>query len=204
MVNESPLHTPLRVAVTGGIGSGKSYACRAIEAAGYPVFYCDDEAKRIVRTAPAVRTALTALVGEGLYAPDGTLQKSLLSAYLCRGREAAAQVDAVVHPRVGAAFLAWCGRQSARVVFMECALLFEAGFDGYVDRVVALSVNEGTRLRRVMARDGIGETAARRWMALQWREEEKLRRAHYVLRNNEGDDLPAAVAQLLQGLQQLV
>ena len=92
------------VGITGGIGSGKSYVCRQLEAAGHPVFYCDDEAKRIIRTDAAVRRELSAVVGSEVYDAGGRLVKSVLAAWLCRGRDYAARVDAIVHPRVAAAF----------------------------------------------------------------------------------------------------
>lgn len=192
---------PVRVAVTGGIGSGKSHVCRRLEAAGYAVFYCDDEAKRIIRTDPFVRRELTALVGQGLYAPDGTLVKSLLAAYLCGGPQQAARVDAVVHPRVALAFNGWAAARAAagdRVVFMECALLFESGFDRLVHFTAAVTVSPAVRLRRLMARDGISEEKACAWMALQLPEEEKRRRARFLL-CNEGDEarLAADIAAML-------
>lgn len=99
----------LRVGITGGIGSGKSYICKRLEEAGHRVFYCDDEAKRIMRTHPDVRRELTALVGPDLYsAEDASLQKSVMRAYLCQGEEYAERVNAVVHPRVAQAYSDFC------------------------------------------------------------------------------------------------
>lgn len=198
--NTSCSSQPVRVAVTGGIGSGKSYVCRRLEAAGHPVFYCDDEAKRIIRTDSHVRCELTSLVGPDLYSPDGTLTKPVLAAYLCGGPRQAARVDAIVHPRVAQAFEAWAAAQADdhAVVFMECALLFEAGFDRLVHFAAAVTVPPAVRLERLMARDHISEEKARAWMALQLPEEEKCRRAHFLLCNG-GDDrrLDADIAAML-------
>ncbi len=240
----------LRVAVTGGIGSGKSYLCKRIEAAGHPVFYCDDEAKRIIRTDPEVRGELRRLAGEGVYDADGRLVKHVLAAYLCRGREYAARVDAIVHPRVARAFakrakemetqagadfsqnrdiaagtlrtpgtapaletdasptpasflrlfpqrdgsgrpqpvpariedvLAAC--PAGRVLFMECALLYESGFDRLVHRTLLVHVAAETQVRRVMERDGVSREAALSWMALQLGEDDRLSRADVVIDN---------------------
>ena len=99
-------------AITGGIGSGKSFYCRQLEAAGFPIFYCDDEAKRIIRTSEVVRRELTALVGDDVYDAEGCLQKPVLAAFICRGKEFAAQVDAIVHPRVAEAFQIWAAEQT--------------------------------------------------------------------------------------------
>lgn len=206
----------LRIAVTGGIGSGKSFVCSRLEAAGHRVFYCDDEAKRIIRTDPAVRKELSALVGPEVYDAEGRLVKSVLAAYLCRGRDHSRRVDSVVHPRVARAFERLCASLTPplgcsavlpppaagaprpltveqlcalppeAVVFMECALLFESGFDRLVDAAVLVHVSAETQTRRLMARDGISRGQARAWMALQLSEGERLRRAAYVIDNEEG------------------
>ena len=70
---------PQRIALTGGIGSGKSYVCQTIARTGAPIFYADDEAKRIIRTDPQVRAALIALVGPETYDAEGRLVKSTLA-----------------------------------------------------------------------------------------------------------------------------
>lgn len=197
--------TPRLIAITGGIASGKSFVCSRLEATGHRVFYCDNEAKHIIRTDPEVKEALCSLVGKEVYNKEGGLNKAILAAYLCRGKEYAARVDSIVHPRVAEAF-----RQIAKEIpsaqqnlslprqlsietlsslppkstlFMECALLFESGFDRLVDCSVLVSVSDSTRLRRLMKRDGITQVQAEHWMALQMTEAEKLRRADCVIDN---------------------
>lgn len=177
------------IGITGGIGSGKSLVCRMLEEHGYAVFYCDDEAKRIVRSDTQVRGALSQLI-DGVYAADGTLQKSVLAAYLCRGADHAARVDAIVHPAVRRAFIAWAKRQTAERVFMECALLFESGFDRLCHQTVLVYAPTDVRLQRVMQRDGVSREQALRWMALQMPEEEKHRRAHNIIYNAREGEKP--------------
>lgn len=203
------------LAITGGIASGKSTVCRQLEAAGLSIFYCDDEAKRIIRSHPQVREELKALVGNEVYDAEGKLVKSVLAAYLCRGKECAKRVDAIVHPRVAEAWtarvkahasahLAPCNSQAlstqhlprqvsvedlcalppASTLVMECALLFESGFDALVDQSVLIHVSASTQLTRLMQRDSISEAKAREWIALQLPEEEKMRRATFILCND--------------------
>ncbi len=201
----------LRIGITGGIASGKSYVCARLAAAGHTIFYCDDVAKHIIRTDPAVKAVLKRVVGPSVYDAEGRLVKRVLAAWLCRGKAAAAQVDAIVHPRVAAAFReevdaanrrveeigeplpdlprevtieTLAALPPRRVLFMECALLFESGFDRLVDRSVLVHVSAATQEERLMARDGIDRAAAREWIALQLSEDEKLRRADALLRND--------------------
>lgn len=185
-----------RIGVTGGIGSGKSYVCRLIEKAGYPVFYCDKEAKSIIRTDPEVCSALRRLVGEDVYAADGSLVKAVLARYICQGKAQAERVDAVVHPRVRDAFLRWCAAQEERQVFMECALLFEAGFDRLVDAVALVAAPQELRVRRVMERDGASREKVLEWMALQMSEEEKARRSDFIIENGGGNSLKEQLESL--------
>lgn len=202
---------PLRIGITGGIGSGKSYICRQLEAAGFPIFYCDDVAKHIIRTNPEVKAALKALVGSEVYDAEGKLVKSVLAAYLCRGKEFSNQVDHIVHPKVAEAFLAFAQEHAqskassphqldiptnkqitldalkalptSSTVFMECALLFESGFDRLVHHTVLIHVSHETQISRLMQRDHIDREKALHWIALQLSEDEKMQRADAYLNN---------------------
>ena len=178
---------PHTIGITGGIGSGKSHVCRRLIAMGYPVFFCDDEAKAIICSDADVRRDLTALVGPAVYDAEGRLDKAVLAAYLCGGCEQAARVDAIVHPRVAERFRQWAEQQTAPLAFMECALLFEIGFERLVGRTAAVVADEEVRLQRVMQRDGVSAEKARAWMALQWPEAKKTDKADYLIHNN-GDD----------------
>lgn len=176
--------------ITGGIGSGKSFICSILESHGFPVFYCDPIAKAIIRNDLEVRRELAALVGQDVYTDNG-LNKPVLAAYLCKGPAYAKQVDEIVHPRVAQAFLKWKESANAPVVFMECALLFESGFDLLVDRTIQVTVPEHVRIRRVMQRDCISEEKAKAWMNLQMPEEEKVQRANYqIINDGEAPILP--------------
>ena len=199
---------PLRIGITGGIGSGKSYICHRLEQAGHRIFYCDDEAKRIIRTHPDVMNELRALVGPQVYDANGGLNKSVLAAYLCRGRNYSQRVDRIVHPCVAEAFRQFCAVQQPAVAahfvaphdkcvpiealrqlpasgggFMECALLFESGFDRLVDCSVLVHVSAQTQLQRLMARDHISAQKAQSWIDLQLSESEKMVRADAYIVN---------------------
>jgi len=174
----------MHYAVTGGIASGKSWFCTKLRNHGNEVYSCDDAAKRIIRTDTEVRKELTAIVGNDLYSADGTLQKHVLAAYITSSQTHAAKVNAVVHPRVAADYRSWQSAQQTQHTFMECALLFESGFDKLVDRTILIYAREATRLRRLMKRDGITAEQARRWMALQMPEAEKKRRADIIIPND--------------------
>lgn len=188
---------PATIAITGGIGSGKSAVCRYLEATGAPIFYADDEAKRIIRTDPVVKAALRQLVGEAVYDETGQLVKSVLAAFLCKGKAYSQQVDAIVHPRVGEAWQAFVAdHQAYTYIYMECAILFETGFDRFVDYTLGVHCPLEERIRRVMQRDGVERATVLRWMALQWDDESVRSRCTATLLSDHIDNIPLRVAEL--------
>ena len=211
--NQPPV---LCIGITGGIGSGKSYICQQLEATGHTVFYCDKEAKNIIRHDPEVMDKLRELVGPDVYNEKGELVKSVLAAFLCKGKNFSRQVDAIVHPKVAEAFhqkalamgavieqrcstpnhTTTCAQLKgeielenlqqmppANTLFMECALLFESGFDILVDASVLVHVSAETQITRLMNRDQISREKAQAWIDLQLSEAEKMQRATAYLIN---------------------
>ena len=92
------------VAITGGIGGGKSYVCRLLGERGIRVYDCDAAAKRLMRTSRTLQEQLSSLVGVDLF-PGGQLQKPLLRQYLLQSRDHGRVIDDIVHPAVAEDFL---------------------------------------------------------------------------------------------------
>lgn len=167
----------MRIAITGGIGSGKSYLCRLLQQDyGIEIFNCDIVAKHIIATHAEVHQALAALIEGETAAP--ALTKEALGAYIRQSPEHAARVNAIVHPRVAEAF------EHSGMEWMECAILYESGFDRLVDSVVVVTCPAEERIRRIMARDHCSADTARRWLALQMTDEERMARADYHIVND--------------------
>jgi dephospho-CoA kinase len=192
-------NNPLKIGVTGGIGSGKSYVCNLLRRQGYPVFDCDSEAKHLMLSSPDVRHRLQVLVPDA-YLPDGTLNKCAIAAYLFADATHAARINAVVHPAVADAFDRWSCEQDAPVVFMECAILYEAHFDTRVDKVLLVDAPESLRLQRATVRDGATPEQIQARMAHQYPVEELRKRAHYTLQNNAESDVEAQIHVFLRTL----
>lgn len=191
------------IAITGGIGSGKSYVSVLLQAAGIPVYNTDNEAKRLMLSDEGIRQDLIALLGEGVYT-DGTLNKPMLASYLFAGPENAARINAIVHPRVKADFRRWMEEQEGQeIVGLECAILFEAGFADTVDAVVTVYAPQALRVERAMKRDGATEAQIRARIAAQMDDEEKCRLSDYIIYNDGSisleNQLSALVAQLKKG-----
>ncbi len=182
-MNPSPLQT---LGVTGGIGSGKSTVCRLLEALGARVFYADEVAKRLMAEDPALRQAIREAFGPESYGPDGRLNRAYLAKRVFHDPEALRQLNALVHPRVLAAFeqaREQATRDQVPLLVLEAALLFESGADRLVDHVLVVEAPEAERIRRVTERDGISPEQVRARMQHQLSPEELRRRADFVIEN---------------------
>ncbi len=184
--------------ITGGIGSGKSYVCKSLIDRGIPVFYTDDEARAEMRDNPIIHQQLVSLIGPEAIAPDGTPSKPVLRNYICQGPDNAAKVNAIVHPKVKERTARWCAAHTAApVVAIECALLFESGFQDLCDQVVTISAPLEVRISRVCQRDGITPAKAREWIALQMPQEEKERLADHTIINDGIQPLAPQIDRIL-------
>lgn len=188
----------VRLGVTGGIGSGKSYVLRLLAERGIPVYDSDSEAKRLMLVDAGIREGLTGLLGNDVYLPDGELNKPLISAYLFASVQNAERINAIVHPRVKAGFNRWASEQKAPIVALESAILFESGFEDVVDFVVTVCAPIEVRMHRVQERDGATEAQVRKRMAAQMDDEEKCKRSDFVILNDGNKPLGIQIDDLLQ------
>lgn len=190
----------LKVGVTGGIGSGKSYVCDLLRQKGYPVYACDEEAKRLMVEDTVLVSSLKALIGEDAYDEDGRLNKQSIATFLFSAAENARRINGIVHPRVKDDFLQWVRLQSSSVVFMESAILFESGFDAVVDTTLMIYAPLQVRLERVMRRDGISADMAMKRVEAQMADDEKLRLSDLMVVNDGVSDLDAQITEVVRYL----
>lgn len=187
----------ISIAITGGIGSGKSYVSSMLQKQGIPIYNADDEARRLMLSDEGIRQDLIALLGENVYV-DGILNKPMLASYLFADSGNAARINGIVHPRVKADFRRWLERQADKeVAGLECAILFEAGFEDTVDAVVMVYAPEALRVERAMKRDHATEAQIRARIAAQMDDEEKCRRSDYVIYNDGCIPLEEQLATLI-------
>lgn len=188
----------MKIGITGGIGSGKSFVCKLLAERGIVVYDCDDAAKRLMRNSPTLRYQLTKLIGPDTYdhSEDDvwTLNKAVVARFLLASATNAKAIDAIVHPAVFSDF------EQSGLDWMESAILYESGADRLVDRVIVVTVPEDIRIKRVMQRDKITEAKAREWIARQWSQDEVSRRADFEIVNDGHQKLQPQIAKILAKL----
>ena len=180
----------IRLGITGGIGSGKSYVAQMLQARwDVPVYDCDSEAKRLTAESDDIRTALTQLVGDHLW-QQGQMQKPVLATYLFASPEHAAQVNAIIHPAVRRDFLCWADAHSrSPVVAIESAILCESGFHTLVDSILLVDAPLEVRLQRAMLRDGASRQQVMARMARQDSAQARQLARFTVINDGGGDQL---------------
>lgn len=175
------------VALTGGIGCGKTTVLREFERLGVPCFVADDAAAAYYQD-PAFVAEVDHLLGGGTTTVDGTADKQAIARIVFSDKEKLLKLNALVHPRVWSDYLAFAKRhEGAAYCLFESAIAYEYGFDRLVDKVVCVYVEKEERMRRLAERDHVGRDALEARMRNQLPAEEKMMRADYVVLNYEGN-----------------
>jgi dephospho-CoA kinase len=184
------------VGLTGGIGSGKSTVARMIAETGVPVLDADRLAREVVAPGQPAHGEIVAVWPE-VAAADGSIDRKRLAALVFADPAARARLEAITHPRIQAASeerARELERQGHSLAFYEASLLVETGRHRELDGLVVVTAPEEQQVRRVMARDGIGEAEVRARMAAQLPLSDKVRAATQVIAND--GDLAATRAQV--------
>ena len=189
----------LRIGLSGGIGSGKSTVAGILAKMGYPVFYSDQEAKRLYDENPVLQKQLVDLFGPAIYR-DGQLNKAFLAQQLFSNAELKAQVTALVHPLVRKAFEVCAQQQASDLVFNEAAILFETGAYKDFDATVLVMAPIETRIERVQKRDLISREAVLQRIANQWPDSKKMNLTTYII-TNDGQPLLQQIEDVISKLK---
>jgi dephospho-CoA kinase len=173
--------SPLRVALTGGIASGKSTCLATLRALGVPAVDADVLARDAVAPGSEGLAAVVDAFGADALAPDGTLNRPAMAARVFADADARATLEAIIHPRVQAAIDDWFDALDGPVGVADIPLLFETGRAAAFDIVIVAACSPEQQLARLMARDGLSEADARARLSAQWSLADKTARADYVI-----------------------
>ena len=188
------------IGLTGGIGSGKSTAAKEFESLGIPVYYADDEAKKIAAT-PVVQHQLIATFGLAI-CEHKEISKTKLASLVFSDQAKLQQLNAIIHPLVHTHFKEWVqAHANFPLLVKEAAILFESGSAANCDYVVSVQAPEADRIHRVMARDQVTEAQVLQRMQHQWSEAMRAEKSDFVLSNVSRESLLIQVKSLVETLQ---
>jgi dephospho-CoA kinase len=196
---------PLVLGVTGGIGSGKSAVSRLL--ADYclaPLIDIDRACRHLLQIDQPGWRGLRQLLAPSFFLDDGEVDRALLRECLFQDAALRQQVDSLLHPLARSVLRESLAAVNGALVLVEVPLLYEAGWESEVDRVLVVYARRGVRCRRIVDRDGCSQRSAVRAMAAQMPLAEKVCRADYCIDNSGpwtstrkavimlGDTLPVA------------
>jgi dephospho-CoA kinase len=170
-----------RVALTGGIATGKSTVAATLRARGVPVVDADLLAREAVAPGSDGLRAVVARFGPGVLQADGTLDRPGLGRVVFADAAARRDLERIVHPRVRTAVAAFFAGASAAAAVAEIPLVYESGWFRDFDAVVVVACHPHEQRRRLMARDGLDAAAAQARLDAQWPIGDKARLADRVI-----------------------
>ena len=192
------------IAITGGIGSGKSVVSQLLRIMGYTVYDCDERAKWVMTNDEQLRSELCALFGPDTYLLTSNdtweLNKPYISSIIFSNEDALAKMNACVHPAVWRDLQTQLAATPYDRFFFESAILYESGFDhlSSPDEVWAVSAPLELRIHRAMQRDNVSREKILSRIASQMPQEEKDRRADHTIINDDSLSLIKQVRELLR------
>lgn len=177
----------IKVGITGGIGVGKSTVCKVFEHMGVPVFYCDDESKEILaKNIDKVKEVF----GTDILNESGEFDKSKLAAIVFNNKDEMKRLTDILYPLVDIALQNFYEKnKDAKICLVENAILFENKTESSFDKVITITADYLSRMRRVIARDKTTEQNVKSRMDNQLPESYKIERSNYVINNHDNCDI---------------
>jgi dephospho-CoA kinase len=191
---------PLRIGLTGGLGSGKTTVAKVFEVLGVPVYYADDAAKRIMNSDPEVRKQIINHFGSKSYSASG-LNRQYLAAMVFHDKQKLDLLNSIVHPVTINDAEEWMRRQTAAYAIKEAALIFESGAQKDLDLVIGVSAPVSLSIHRAMKRDSLSREEVKRRMDRQISDTIKMRLCDHVILN---DEQTLVIPQVLELHRQLM
>lgn len=177
---------PLIVAVTGGIGSGKSTVSTKLISRGFKVYNTDNEARRLQNSDMELISRMKELLGSDVFT-ENSMNRAMVAERVFSQPELLIKLAALVHPVVKEDFHNWVQENSnEKILFMETAVLFEGKFNEMVDKIIVVSADKEIRITRVMQRDSISRVQVEARISNQKNQEELIKLSDYQINTNEG------------------
>ncbi|NBA85075.1 dephospho-CoA kinase [Emticicia sp. CRIBPO] len=143
----------LKVGITGGIGSGKSIACKIFSSFGVPVYDADSRARFLIENDPDIVRQITLVFGEEAY-QDGKYNRKFISSQVFKDKSLLSQLNQIVHPAVGKDFENWVEKSApSPYVIKEAALMNAASEQNGLDKVIVVTAPDALRIQRIQQRD---------------------------------------------------
>ena len=191
----------MKIGITGGMGSGKSFVCSIIENLGYPMFYSDKEAKWLMENNASLITEIKKNVGNNAYT-NNKINKEEIRKYIFNCKKNREKLNDIVHPAVYHHFENWAQQfTSNTLIFNESALLIETGSFKRFDKIILITAPEELKIKRLIQRENVSKEEIRLRMNSQLSDEVKKDHADYIIENNEKELLLPKIFTIIDQLK---
>jgi len=182
------------VGLTGGIGSGKTTVCKIFELLGIPVFYADDEAKKLYDEA-AIKSKVVKLFGKTILTKEGKVDKIKLASIVFSDKPSLKKINSLIHPAVRQKFNLWKKRQKAvKYVIKEAAIMIESGVYKEMDYLISINSPKLLKINRMIQSSKLGISEIKKRMKEQIFDKERGKYADEIIIN---DDQHSLIEQVL-------
>lgn len=189
----------LRIGITGGIGTGKSYICNLFRLLGIPTYLSDIQAKKLCEEDFNLKEKIIKLLGDKSYTESGKYNREYIASEIFVNPSIKNSLESLIHPAVLRDSDDWFARleQEKKYAYAlkESALLYESGSTKGLDKIIVIDAPMAVRIERIFKRDHITKEQVLRRMESQWPNEKKLELADYIIVN---DGVKAVIPQVIQ------
>lgn len=191
----------LKIALTGGIGSGKTLVAAIFGLLGIPVYYADKEAKRLMYRNIELKTKIKTILGKKAYHSNGRPDRKYIAGRVFTDKSLLRKLEGLIHPAVQSDFRLWAERQDAPYVIEESAIIHEIKAQANFDGIILVVADKETRINRVMTRDGSSRKEVLERMSEQLPDENKIKKSDFIINNNGDESLIRQITEIHRILQ---
>ncbi|MCF8240814.1 MAG: dephospho-CoA kinase [Melioribacteraceae bacterium] len=196
----------LKIAVTGGIGSGKSEVCKIFENENIPTLQADDLAKQLYITNDNLKKEIIKEFGDEAYSGN-EINRKYLSEHVFNDPDKLEMINGIVHPFVIDEIFKWMDKEliSENMVVVEAALIFEAGMAKMFDFIITLTANDKNKIERIKRRSGLPEVEIIKRMDSQMPDEVKSKHSDFTITNDDSlEELKSKTLFIINLLKQYI
>ena len=172
----------IKVAITGGIGTGKTTISNMFSDKGVPAFNSDEIAKEIMNTNSLLKNEIVTAFGDKVY-DKNRLNKEYLSDAIFNNETLLKKINAIVHPYVADEFNSWIEEQDSKYIIYESAIIFENQVEDFFDKIICVTASEEDVISRVMKRNNFSVDKIKSIINKQLPNDAKIQKSDYVIEN---------------------
>jgi dephospho-CoA kinase len=188
------------IALTGGIGSGKTTIAKLFETMGCLIYYSDEKAKELYYHTE-IKKRVIQLLGSDAYSANGSLNSTFIAGIIFKDKTKLESLNAIIHPALEKDFEIFVKQQSPdRIIIKESALIFETDSYKKIKTIILVTAPLEQKIKRVMQRNKMPRENVEKRMSAQWPDEQKIPLASYIISN---DDTEAVIPQVISVLKKI-